>query len=305
MFLFIAFGYLLRKTNIVPESSYVTLSRLETYCIIPLLNFYNWMSNCTVSTLRENFSLVLYGIGLILAAVVLSHPLSKLFIKNADTPVLDYRRNIYKYALLAGNFGYMGNYIVLGIWGQEAFFRYSMFTFGIYLVCNTWGLYILIPKGASEKQTLSDVLKRVFTPPVIALLAGMLAGLLQIKNYIPTAVMNVLSDGSACMGPIAMLLAGIVIGGFHLKELLTYKNVYAMTFLRLVALPAIVIFVLRAIGADREVITLAFIAFATPIGLNTIVYPAAYGGDVKPGAAMVMVSHVLSVITIPLMYLLL
>ena len=43
--------------------------------------------------------------------------------------------------------------------------------------------------------------------------------------------------------------------------------------------------------------------FVPPLGLNTIVYPAAYGGDTKTGASMTMISHVLSVITIPLMYL--
>ena len=45
--------------------------------------------------------------------------------------------------------------------------------------------------------------------------------------------------------------------------------------------------------------------FAMPIGMNTIIYPATYGGDTKTGASMTMVSSVFSVITIPLMYLLL
>ena len=49
---------------------------------------------------------------------------------------------------------------------------------------------------------------------------------------------------------------------------------------------------------------LALICFATPLGLNTIVYPAAYGGETKTGASMAMISHTLSVVTIPLMYLL-
>lgn len=305
MFIFIIFGYLLRKTNILPESSSVTLSKLETYFLLPVLNFYAWMSNCTISTIKENSVLIFYGAGLILVAVAVSFPLSRLFVRKADTPALDYQRNIYKYALAFGNYGSMGNYIVLGIWGAEAFFRYSMFTFGISLISSTWGIFILIPKSEGEKQTLSVILKRIFTPPVVALLAGMLAGLLQIKDYIPTAFMTVLSDGSACMGPINMLLAGVVIGGFDLKELLTRKKIYAVTFLRLIAIPAVVIALLSIMGASKEIIPLAFIAFATPIGLGTVVYPAAYGGDVKTGASMTMISHTLSVITIPLMYLLL
>lgn len=62
---------------------------------------------------------------------------------------------------------------------------------------------------------------------------------------------------------------------------------------------------LKALGTNKEIMTLALIAFATPLGLNTIVYPAAYGGDTKTGASMAMISHTMSVITFSLMYLLL
>ena len=43
-------------------------------------------------------------------------------------------------------------------------------------------------------------------------------------------------------------------------------------------------------------------AFGTPLGLNTVVFPAAYGGDTSTGASMAMISHTLCVITIPIMY---
>ena len=47
---------------------------------------------------------------------------------------------------------------------------------------------------------------------------------------------------------------------------------------------------------------LAFVATATPLGLNTVVFPEAYGGNPKTGASMAMISHTLCVITIPLLY---
>ena len=39
--------------------------------------------------------------------------------------------------------------------------------------------------------------------------------------------------------------------------------------------------------------------------MNTIVFPEAYGGDASIGASMTLISHVLCVITIPIMYALL
>ena len=47
---------------------------------------------------------------------------------------------------------------------------------------------------------------------------------------------------------------------------------------------------------------LAFFATAAPLGLNTVVFPKAYGGDPETGASMAMISHTLCVLSIPLMY---
>jgi len=303
MFLFIAIGYFLRKTKILPESSYLTMSRLETYIFLPALTLYNWMRNCSINSLKENSILIVYGFVLVFFAIILAHPLSNLFIRNVENVELDYQRNIYKYAMTFGNYGFMGNFIILSIWGSEMFFKYSMFTLCISFACNSWGLLILIPKQKSGRQSFKDIMKRIFTPPIIALVVGLLAGLCNVKQYVPEFAMSVLSDASNCMGPVAMLLAGVVIGGYDLKELLTYKKVYVASLMRLIAIPACFVLMLRLIGTNKEIITLAMIAFATPLGLNTIVYPAAYGGDVKTGASMTIISHTLSVITIPLMYL--
>ena len=69
-------------------------------------------------------------------------------------------------------------------------------------------------------------------------------------------------------------------------------------------IPAAIVVALKLIGAGEEIMILALVCFATPLGLNTIVYPATYGGETETGASMAVISHTLSVITIPLMYML-
>ena len=117
--------------------------------------------------------------------------------------------------------------------------------------------------------------------------------------------MTSLKNAGNCMGPVAMILAGVVMGGYNFKELITMKKVYITTLLRLIILPALFVIPVKLLGFGDDVILFTFIAFAMPIGMNTIIYPATYGGDTKTGASMTMVSSVFSVITIPLMYLLL
>ena len=304
MFTLIIAGFLLRKTKVLPASSDVTMSRLETYIFVPALSLFNQMTNCTVATFKENSVLILYGLALIIVAVGLAYPLSKLFYpKTSGDPSLEYQRNIYKYAMTFGNYGFMGNFIVLGIWGSMGLFKYQMFTLIIGIVCSSWGLFILIPKGTVKRSMLRNLVKGLLAPPVLALFLGVILGLLNVKQYFPQFLLTALSNAGACMGPVSMVLAGFVIGGYEFKSLFTNKKVYIATFLRLIVIPAVFVIVMKALGINKEIITLALIAFATPLGLNTIVYPAAYGGDTKTGASMAMISHTLSVITLPLMYL--
>lgn len=304
MFVLLLVGFCLRKLRILPENAHITMSRLETFVFVPALNLFTQMTQCTVQTFRENAFFILGGLALICCALSASYPLSRLFIKKRESsPDQDYQRSIYKYAMTFGNFGFMGNFLVLGIWGDAAFYRYSLFTLCIALVCNTWGLFILIPKEQGS-GFLRNLKRGILTPPTVALFLGMLLGLLNANQYVPDFLTTALSKAGDCMGPVSMVLAGFVIGGYSFRDLLCNKKVYGATAVRLLLIPAILLGVLKVIGMGEEFMTFALIAFATPLGLNTIIYPAAYGGDTKTGASMAMISHTLSVITIPVMYLL-
>lgn len=299
MFVLIALGFVLRKKRVLPENANVVMSRLETYAFTPSLLLYSQLTRCTVENFSQHWSLILTGFLVTLAGIALSFPLSRLFVKKPS-----YQRHVYQYAMSFGNFGFMGNFIVLGVFGSDMFFRYSLFTLGMNILCNSFGLYILIPKekGAS---LLTNLKRGVLTPPVIAMLCGMALGLTGLGQYLPDFFLNALNSAGSCQGPVAMLLAGLVVGAYNLKEMLLNKKVYVASFVRLLILPALAVLLLRALGADNTVQLLALIAVGTPLGLNTVVYPSAYGGDPKPGASMALISHTLSVITIPVMYLLL
>lgn len=303
MFSLIVAGYVLRKKRLLPSDTDSALSKLETFLITPALNLYTQMTRCTVDSFKQNWVLILYGGILSVSVILLAQPLSRLFIKKSDNSEREYQRSIYKYSMAFSNSGFMGNFIILGVFGEEMFYKYLLITLVHSILCSSYGLYVLIPKdkGASLWHNLK---KGLLTPMVIATLSGIVIGLLNLKQYIPEFLIKALDSAGSCQGPIAMVLAGFVIGGYEFKKLLTDKKVYFASFMRLIAIPGAIMLVLMAIGTSKEIMTLALIAFGTPLGLNTIVYPAAYGGDTKTGASMTMISHTLSVLTIPLMFLL-
>lgn len=302
MFFLIAVGYFLRKKKLIPENTGAILAKLETFIFVPALSLYTQMTRCTVQTFRENAVLMLYGLGLTLAAIGVAYLLARLFVPKAKTGEKRYERNLYTYAATFGNFGFMGNFIVLGIWGEEMFFKYSLFCFFISILCNSWGLFILIPKDQNA-GIWQNLKKGLVTPPVIALVVGMALGLTGLAPHVPGFLVRAFETAGDCQGPVAMVLAGIVIGGYRFGKLLKKWKVYIITALRLAVIPAAMLLILKLCRVPEELLCLALVAFATPMGLNTIVFPAAYGGDTETGASMAMISHTLSVVTIPLMYL--
>lgn len=292
MFTYIVIGFILKKCSIVPDNTAVVLSRLENYVIVPALIINTFMEYCTVKSLLEEYRLILYCTLVLFVALIIAIPLSKVFTKD------EYLRNIYKYALTFANFSFMGNAIVPVILGNDALYRYMLYILPLNTAVYTWGMIILIPKNKNNAGTLS----RLVNPIFISIIIGVILGLTNAENYLTGFVKSAVAKLAACMGPLAMLLTGFVVGGYDFRSLLHNKRVYFASALRLVILPLLFIGLLYIIGADKDVLVLTLFAFGTPLGLNTVVFPAAYGGNTETGASMAMISHTFCVITIPLLY---
>ena len=293
MFLCMLIGYAAKKLELVPGDAATVLSKLENYFFVPALIINTFMRYCTVASIMKQYRLIMYCTAALVIALAVALPLSNLFVRNDD-----YKRNIYKYALTFGNFSFMGNAIVPAILGEAELYHYMLYILPLNIVVYTWGVVILIPK--TEKR--QNVLKNLINPIFVSIIAGAAIGLFGFTRYVPGFVCTTVGNLAACMGPVAMILTGFVIGEYNFVGLLKDKKVYAATFLRLIVLPLFFVFVLRFLGAGKTTLLLTLFAFGTPLGLNTVVFPSAYGGDTSTGASMAMISHTLCIITIPLMY---
>lgn len=294
MFTCIVIGYILNKTKKLPENTGTVLSKCENFFILPALSLNNFIKYCTVQSLKENSKLLLYSVLILVIAMIIGTFLSGIFTKE------EYKRNIYKYSLTIANYGFMGNAIVPMILGEEMLYKYLLFTLPLAVAVYTWGIAILTPKG--EKKV--SPVKRLLSPTSIAMIVGIIIGVSGIGNYMPKFFLTAVSSLSSCMGPLAMVLTGFVIAQYDFLNIINDAKVYVVTFIRLIVLPLIFVTILHFAGAKKEILLLAFIAYGTPLGLNTVVFPSVYGGDTKTGASMAMISHTLCVITIPIMYML-
>lgn len=309
MFALIIAGFVLKKAKALPENAHITISRLTTHIITPAITLSSMMNNCTLESFRTDYKLIICGGALAIAVLLASYPLSRIFVrKPSSSPERTYQSNVYKYALTVANYGFMGNFLIREVWGDAMLYKYMLFTCVSSVIVNSWGLFMLIPKDES-KSKWENLKKGLLTPPLIAVVSGLFLGLTGIAKYIPDFLLSAVDNAGRCQGPVGMVLTGFVIGSYSLKKIIGNGKVYLASAFRLVIIPAALILALKAIGIttfsgfENEVLILTLVLFATPFGLNTIIFPAAYGGETKTGASMALISSVLCLITIPLMYL--
>ena len=295
LFTFIIIGYILAKFKIVPDNAGTVLSKMENNVFTPASILATFLANFTIAKLSSAWQLALSGVVVVLAGIPIAILIARLCTKDS------YVRKIYTYGLAFSNFGFMGNAVVLNVYGDAVYMDYLIFVIPFWVAIYGWGVpALLMPE--SNGQSIGARLKNLANPMLIATLLGIVFGLLSVP--VPSFVSNAISMLVACMSPIAMLLTGMAIAKINLKEGFTNITVYIISVVRLAGLPLWCIAIMYFIPLSYEIKLCSVCACAMPLGLSTIVIPSAYGLDTKVASGMALVSHLLSCISIPLVFML-
>lgn len=293
LLLFILIGYLLSKWNIVPDNAQTVLSKLENTIFIPALVLGTFMDHFTAQTITYAWKLLLGSLALATIAIGLSLLCVRFCSKDK------YEQNIYTYGLSFSNFGFMGNAVVSALF-PDIFLEYLIFTLPLWTLIYLWGVPVLLMGSSAKKQPFAQRAKSFVNPMFVCMLLGMLIGLTNIP--IPQFVKSAASAAGSCMSPIAMLLTGMTIAKFNLREVLGIKSVYWVTILRLIVFPLLFLGVMLVFPMPETFATCAVCSLAMPLGLNTIIIPSALGKDTRVASGMALVSHILSCLTIPVIF---
>ena len=295
LFSLIIIGYLLVRCKILDGSAAGILSKLENWLFVPALVMGTFISKFTVDILREASQLILISFAIILVMIPLSILLSKLLAKDRD------KRNVYTYGLVFSNFGFMGNAVVSALY-PEIFFEYLVFSIPLWTMIYMWGIPVLLMPRDESAKGIAGRLKNFVNPMFICMIIGMIIGLTGLK--MPDWSMNLITTCGNCMSPVAMLLTGMTIAKIDLGKVLRDLSIYAVTAIRLVLIPLAAIGIFFLLPVSNTIFICAVCSLAMPLGLTTVVIPAAYGKDTTTASGMALISHFLSCLTIPLVFLL-
>lgn len=295
LFSLILIGYVLSKAGVLSKDTAKVLATMENNILIPALVAGTFLNYFTVEKLKTAGLLFGCSFGVLFLILPFAILFPKLLTRDKDT------RKIYTYGLAFSNFGFMGNSVVLALF-PEIFLEYLIFTLPLWMAIYVWGVpQLLLP--TTESETIRMRLKRFLNPMLIAMLLGMVIGLFGVP--LPSAVLSVVDTLGSCMSPVAMLLTGVTVASVPLKNLFRKPSVYAMSAIRLLLFPFVFLGIFRLWNPSDTIVICTICSLAMPLGLNTLVIPSAYGKDPTTAASMTVISHLLSCLTIPFIFLLL
>jgi len=105
--------------------------------------------------------------------------------------------------------------------------------------------------------------------------------------------------------PLSMITVGSMLTEVHYKEMMAGWRVYFISFMRLALLPAVVFFFVRLFTDNPMMISVPVVLAAMPVAVNAPLIANEYNGNVLLASRLMFVSTLLSLITLPVVLMIL
>ncbi len=285
MFLLMAIGYLLVKTGKLGLSGSQALGNILLYVVIPAVIIQSFMTPWT----SERWIGLGFSMLAALLCLVVSMMIAMMFFHHYP---------VENFGAAFSNAGFIGIPIVAALYGEEAVFYVSSFVAFVNFFQWTYGVFILTksPAAISFKKLTGN-------PVIISLVIGLIVFSLEIP--VPELLKTAIGHLSNLNAPLAMFSLGTYLAKVPLKSVFTSQLAWLVSMVRLLIIPLLTIMVLIVIpNLDVTMKMTMLIAAATPVGSNVAIFAQLYDQDYEQAVKDVCLSTLLSIVSLPAVYLL-
>lgn len=288
IFIIMLVGIYARKRKIIKSGSTRQLSAILLNITLPL---------SIVSSFNLTFSKsVMFSIVIVFIFGMLVHPISFLLGKVIFSRCENSKRKVLIFLVTFSNCGFMGYPILENLYGKTGVLYGAVFiaTFNIFL----WTIGVKIFK---ERENCEKEPNNILNPGIIAVLIGLLLFVFSIK--IPNPLQKSFELIGNMTTPLSMIITGVVIAEIQVKNMLKSPLIVIASFVRLLAIPVAAYFVCSVFHVEETVKGTCTIISGMPAAAMTTVFAERYNGDSLFASQAVFISTILSLITIPMMVL--
>lgn len=290
LFIIIAIGILAKKRKVLNAQVISGMTELILDVTLPLMiissfnQAFSWDKLINASWLLV-FSSIIHGVSYIVSKY--------LYYKYPDD-----KKSVLRYATVFSNAAFMGYPVLQALYGDMGIFYASVYTipFRIFM----WSLGVALFTKASGKGSLKKIL---LNPPIIAVAVGLVIFLTPFK--FPSLISKTFNLVGSITTPLSMIVIGALLADMKIRDIFSDFAVFYGSFVRLIALPVVVLFSFRAFGVNKILLDIMVILTAMPAGSMTAILAERYKANASFASRCVFVSTIFSVLTIPLMIMLL
>lgn len=148
--------------------------------------------------------------------------------------------------------------------------------------------------------------KKIFTNAnIISMFIGIFLFAFDLK--LPALAADTMNSISAMVGPMGMLILGMLMADLNLKDVLKNKRIYLISATRLLFCPLLVLLLIKISGAytlmadAATILFIPFLASCAPPAVNITQLAQVYGEDAKHASAINVFSICMCLFTTPLL----
>ena len=286
MAILVIIGYYLRNKNILNDDGESVLIFLLVNITTPAMVINAMNIDFSMEQLKTGAFLMVLAVAFDITLVLLGNLGS---IKTMD----EEKKKMIKYTVVMLNGGFMGFPLAYQIYGSEGMFYATMFHTPNIIFMWTYGISLLLGKKKTENRTKQMLLN----PGMIGIYIGLILYFSQVQ--LPLFASNLLDLLTNATTFLSMIIIGSKIASIGIKNSFIDKEAYLASLFRLMVSPALMIIIMKFLNLDEMIEQIYVIYAALPVAVLMPILAQKYGGDVVFGSKIVVITHVLSLATIP------
>lgn len=289
LFVIMFMGYAVVKAGLMKSSESKSVSVIMVYLVIPCVILNAFQVEYTPDVQK--------GLFLACAAAVAVHILLLLLTAILKKPLhLDV---IERATIIYSNAGILVIPLVQELLGQE-YVIYSSAYIAVQLIL----IWTHCKNMLCEEDKL-EWKKVLLNVNIISIIAGVVLFIFRIQ--LPSGAQDVLNMMNNMIGPLGMLLAGMVIAEVPLKTVFTRKRSYLSAALRLFIYPVFVFGLMKVIQTfasiqdSKQILLTVYLASITPACATVTSMAQLYDKDAAYSSSLYVLTTLLSIATMPVM----
>ncbi|WP_087972696.1 AEC family transporter [Oceanobacillus rekensis] len=287
-------GFLARKKGILNEHSIEVLTQLILSLTLPFLILYSMDQPYTMKIASHLFWLIPISVFILIISCVIA------FLMRRILKLPENQQGVFEGLIIFGNQGFIGFALISSLFPDLGALYVTLFNLPYLILIWTYGIYLFVGKKDDVPW------KTIFlNPGILSTFIGLLIFVLPI--HWPSMVSDMLKSIGNMTIPLSMLVIGTFVANMNLKKslfLLRNKTLWIVTGLRLLIIP-LLLFPLIFYSLPFPLLATAILVSGMPAAPTIALYAQKFGGDTDYAAMGSMWTTLLSILTLPGLYILL